>query len=123
MAPRPVAPAAPPASTSAVAATDRSDVDEDATGELAVATVVEPNARIALNLVVLVLLLGLLGTVLYLFGRTTGVIAGDKGLIAVPDVVGRDVTAAQAELQDRGLTFRIDRQPSDAVAESRVFDQ
>ena len=70
------------------------------------AAVAPKKSRTGLYVVLLLFLLGLLALVLYLLGRQTGVIGNDtSGTVAVPNLIGLDSTAAQAQLQQKGLTF------------------
>src|SRR3954447_26429774 len=102
---------------------------EDGTTVLPAATGVttavdDKKSRTAVYVVMLLLLLGVLALVLYLIGRQTGVFSNDEtGNITVPNLIGLDSTVAQSQLQQKGLTFKIDNQPNDLVAQNKVFDQ
>jgi serine/threonine-protein kinase len=78
----------------------------------------------AVYVVLLLFLLGVLALVLYLIGRQTGVFGNDtSSTVTVPNVIGLDSAAAQAQLTQQGLTFKINQQPNSSVQQNQVFAQ
>ena len=60
-----------------------------------------PRARTSVYIIILVVLLALLGTLLFLVGRQLGV--GGTEEVTVPQLIGRPVADAEAELRSAGL--------------------
>ncbi len=71
-----------------------------------------PRARTSVYIIILVVLLALLGTLLFLVGRQLGV--GGTEEVTVPQLIGRNVADAEAELRSAGLKFE-KREVSDEV--------
>ena len=61
----------------------------------------QPRARTSTYIVILVVLLAMLGTLLFLVGRQLGV--GGTEEVTVPQVIGRNLADAEAELRSAGL--------------------
>jgi serine/threonine-protein kinase len=66
-------------------------------------------------------LLGLLGVLVFLVFQLAGQRGADPGLVIVPNVVNMDRDAAIATLQEAGLQFRLEEEPSDTVPELTVI--
>ena len=86
--------------------------------------------RNAVFVVVLLVLLGVLGGLIYAFAKTLGVGDGDGDdgtdaalTVEVPSLIDKTVAEAQAELDELGLTFDVEFEENDQVAEGVIFGQ
>jgi serine/threonine-protein kinase len=72
----------------------------------------------------LLVMLAILGGLLYLFGRQTGLF-GEKAAtrVSMPIVIGKTADDARKQLEDLGLAVNEDTQQTDAQDPGKVFDQ
>ena len=82
----------------------------------------EPQRSGPLFVVVLLVLLGLLGVLLFLFARNLG-IGGTADQVTVPEVLGRTQPDAQALLESLGFEVQTEQRENDQAPEGTVFDQ
>ena len=80
-----------------------------------------PRARTSVYIIILVVLLALLGTLLFLVGRQLGV--GGTEEVTVPQLIGRNVADAEAELRSAGLKFEKREVPDEVNPAGQVTGQ
>jgi serine/threonine-protein kinase len=80
-----------------------------------------PPARTSTYVVILAVLLGILGLLLFLLARTLGVGSGNE--VVVPNVVGDTQAIATDKLRDAGLKTSASTKPDDANQPGAVLDQ
>ncbi|HET7722481.1 MAG TPA: Stk1 family PASTA domain-containing Ser/Thr kinase, partial [Acidimicrobiales bacterium] len=80
-----------------------------------------PRARTSVYIIILVVLLAMLGTLLVLVGRQLGV--GGTEEVTVPQLIGRPVADAEAELRSAGLKFEKREVPDEVNPVGQVTGQ
>src|SRR2546421_410040 len=81
-----------------------------------------PRRRTGAYVVLLVVLLGLLGGLLFLLARQLGLGTSSAAQVTVPQVIGKTQDDAEAALRGAGLKVKAEQHENDATA-GTVYDQ
>jgi serine/threonine-protein kinase len=86
-------------------------------------TMAPPRRRTEAYVALLVVMLAALLVVLYLLGRQLGVFGGaSNAQVELPNTIGMDAAAAEAQLKADGLQVKQNLQPNDVTEQGKVFD-